>query len=160
MNKMTLEAKPVIKNKFWIVEEEGQQVATIQAAPDGVVLVHDGQREKFVNFKLLSSRYNIRAGKAVKNKSDSGHNIYGYPTDCKPHNELYNVRRRLPSYTKSAKSKSYYCAGYYAVFINDEWTAHFCPKSITVSRYPYHGPFKTKDEANGKIRQLKDNNGV
>lgn len=157
---MTLEAKPVIKNKFWVVEEEGHQVATIQASPDGVVLVHGDQREKFVNFKLLSSKYNIKIGKAVKNKGSTGHNIYGFPTDCTPHNELYNVKRRLPFYTKNAKSKSFYCAGYYAVYVNDEWSMHFCPKSITVSRYPYHGPYRTKDEANGKIQELKGNNGV
>lgn len=160
MNNMTLEAKPVIKNKFWIVENQGEKVATIQAAPDGVVLVQGTQREKFVNFKLLSAKYNIKAGKAVKNKQSIGHNIYGYPTDTAPHNELYNVRRKLPFYTKSAKSKSYFCAGYYAILINDEWSTHFCPKNITVSRYPYHGPFKTKEEANGKIQMLQANNGV
>ena len=145
---MTLEAKPVIKNKFWIVENEGQQIGTIQAAPDGVVLVRDNFREKFPNIKLLSNRYNIHVGKApqgnkiVKNE----YNIYGFPTGTRPHNELYDVRRRLPFFTKNAKSKSYYCAGYYAVLINDQWIEHFCPKSIVIRRYPYQGPFKTKDE--------------
>lgn len=153
---MDMEAKPVIKNKFWIVEEAGQQVATIQAAPDGVVLVKGTRREKFVNFKLLSAKYNIHVGKAPKTKkSDSSlHNIYGFPTDCQPYNEVYDVRRRLPFYTKTAKSKSFYCAGHYAVNINGTWSNHFCPKSITISRYKYHGPFKTKEESNGKIDSL------
>ena len=55
---MTMEAKPVVKNKFWVVEEGGRQVATIQASPDGLVLVKGHQREKFVNFKLLKDKYN------------------------------------------------------------------------------------------------------
>ena len=153
---MTLEAKPVIKNKFWIVEEQGQKIATIQAAPDGVVLVQGSKREKFVNFKLLSARHNILVNKDKKSKvkNTSDYNIYGFPTDCRPHNVLYDVRRRLPFYTKTTKSKSYFCAGHYAVFLNDQWTHHFCPKSITVSRYRHHGPYVSKEEAIGKIHQL------
>ena len=153
-----MEAKPIIKNKFWIVEDAGQQVATIQAAPDGVVLVKGTRREKFVNFKLLSAKYNIHVGKAPKTKKtdDVTHDIYGFPTDSKPYNELYDVRRRLPFFTKTTKSKSFYCAGYYAVNINGVWDYHFCPKSITISRYDYHGPYKNKEDAIGKINILKN----
>lgn len=155
MNNMTLEAKPVIKNKFWIVEESGQQVATIQAAPDGVVLVRDNQREKFPNIKLLSHRYNIHVGSAPRGAKPAkkDYNIYGFPTGSKPYNELYDVRRRLPYFTKTAKSKSFYCAGYYAVKINNEWTEHFCPKSIVIKRYSYAGPYRTAEEAQAVIRQ-------
>lgn len=162
MNKMTLEAKPVIKNKFWIVEESGQKVATIQAAPDGVVLVKDSAREKFSNIKLLSARYNIHVGKSAKpaKTPTKTHDIYGFPTSTKPHNELYDVRRRLPFYTKSAKSKSFYCAGYYAVKLNGQWTSQFCPKSITVSRYRYQGPFKTAAEVQQVISNLKHNESL
>lgn len=155
MNKMTLEAKPVIKNKFWIVEDSGQQVATIQAAPDGVVLVRDNQREKFPNIKLLSHRCNIHVGSAPRGAKPAkkDHNIYGFPTGSKAHNELYDVRRRLPYFTKTSKSKSFYCAGYYAVKINNEWTEHFCPKSIVIKRYQYLGPYRTTEEAQSAIRQ-------
>lgn len=153
---MMLEARPIIKNKFWIVEDQGEKVATIQAAPDGVVLVQGAAREKFVNFKLLSNKYNIKAGKAVKplRSAAKGYHIYDFPTDCKPHNELYDVRRRLPFYTKTAKSKSFFCAGYYAVQINGHWKEQFCPKSITINRYDYHGPYKTEAEMYTKIVEL------
>jgi hypothetical protein len=155
--KMMLEARPVVKNKFWIVEQAGQQVATIQAAPDGVVLVKGQKREKFVSFKLLKDKYNIHVGRATKlpTKDITTNEIYNYPTDCRPYNELYDVRRRLPFYTKSAKSKSVYCAGYYAIQLNGEWARHFCPKSITVNRYPFHGPYATPAEADRKLDQLK-----
>ena len=52
-------AKPIVKNKFWVVEDHGTKVATIQAVEDGVVYVHDAQREKFPSIKLLSKQYNI-----------------------------------------------------------------------------------------------------
>lgn len=154
--KMMLEARPVVKNKFWIVEQEGQQVATIQAAPDGVVLVKGQKREKFVSLKLLKDKYNIHVGRAKTTvKPITTNEIYSYPTDCRPHNELYDVRRRLPFYTKSEKSKSVYCAGYYAIQLNGEWDRHFCPKSITINRYPYHGPYATPGEADRVLQELK-----
>lgn len=155
--KMMLEARPVVKNKFWIVEQAGQQVATIQAAPDGVVLVKGQKREKFVSFKLLKDKYNIHVGRATKSpaKAINTNEIYNFPTDCRPFNELYDVRRRLPFYTKSAKSKSVYCAGYYAIQLNGEWDRHFCPKSITINRYPYHGPYATPAEADRVVQELK-----
>jgi len=150
---MMLEAKPIIKNKFWIVEDGGQKVATIQASPDGVFLVKGSAREKFVNFKLLSTKYNIRVNKGGKDKKivDNSNNIYDFPVDCTPFNELYDVRRKLPFYTKAAKSKSFYCAGYYVVKIDDHWENQFCPKSITINRYPYFGPYKSETEALTKL---------
>lgn len=155
--KMMLEARPIVKNKFWIVEEAGQQVATIQAAPDGVVLVKGHKREKFVSFKLLKDKYNIHVGRAVKQTKSpiKTYAIYNYPTDVQPHNELYDVKRKLPFYTKSNKSKSYFCAGYYAIMLNGEWVEQFCPKIITLNRYPYHGPYSTPTQAQTKIQQLK-----
>lgn len=157
---MNLEARPIIKNKFWIVEQEGKKIATIQAAPDGVVLVHNTGREKFVNFKMLSAKYNIKLGKPVKKPqiSENGFDIYDYPTICKPHNEVFHVAQRLPFFTKSSKSKSFYCAGYYAIEINNTWVVQFCPKKITVKRYKYQGPFKNQQDANGKIAEL--NSGI
>lgn len=154
---MTLEAKPVVKNKFWIVEQAGEKVATIQAAPDGVVLVKGQKREKFVSLKLLKDKYNIHVGRAPKaeKKAVNTYEIYSFPTDCRPYNELYDVRRRLPFYTKSSKSKSVFCAGYYAIQLNGEWDEHFCPKAITVNRYPYHGPYATPAQAQAKLRELK-----
>ena len=151
-----MEAKPVIKNKFWIVEDQGQKIATIQAAPDGVVLVKDTYREKFVNFKLLSAKYNIQSVKSSKlaKPISKDYNIYGFPTSGKPHNVIYDVRRRLPFYSKTSKSKSYYCAGYYVICINGRWTEHYCPKSITISRYKYHGPYRTNSEALDKLTSI------
>jgi hypothetical protein len=44
-------------------------------------------------------------------------------------------------YTKTTKSRSYYCAGHYLIKLKDEWESYFCPKMITVNRYPTQGPF-------------------
>ena len=147
---MTLKARPIVKNKFWIVESNGEPVATIQASPDGVVLVKDQQREKFTSFKILSAKYNIKVDRG-SSATTTPRTIYDFPVDSKSYNEVYDVRRRLPFYTKTAKSKSFFCAGYYAVCINDQWGEHFCPKVITLNRYRYLGPFATKEQVQHAI---------
>ena len=56
------------------------------------------------------------------------------------------LSRRLPLFTKSEKSKSLYCAGYYIIHFDKGWVKSFCPKLITVERYETRGPFKTDIE--------------
>ena len=53
-------AKQIIKNKFWIVEDHGSKVATIQAVEDGgFVYVHNTERKMFPTIKLLSKEFNV-----------------------------------------------------------------------------------------------------
>jgi hypothetical protein len=60
-------AKPVVKNKFWVVEDQGTKIATIQAKDDGgFVYVHDNQREYFPSVQILKKKYNIKFGTANK----------------------------------------------------------------------------------------------
>ena len=56
---------------------------------------------------------------------------------------IYDVHRKLALFTKSIKSKSLYCAGYYIIQFDKGWVKSFCPKLITLERYNYKGPFKT-----------------
>ena len=58
------------------------------------------------------------------------------------------------SYTKEKKSKSFFCAGYYAVKYK-EWGVHFCPKAIIVYNYDFEGPFKTTEEAEAAVERRK-----
>jgi hypothetical protein len=151
-------AKPVVKNKFWIVEESGSKIGHIQAVDHGgVVFVHEDQRESFPSLKLLSKKYNIVISRrATKDEisPDVLYEIYGYPTPHRPHNMLYNVKKKLPVFTKSAKSKSYFCAGYYAIKFNQNWSKSYCPKAITLNRYKFAGPFRTQQEAMQRVREL------
>jgi hypothetical protein len=146
-------AKPVIKNKFWIVERNGEKCATIQAIDEGggYAYVHDNHREYFPSIKLLSKKHNIVFSKAEKVASVDTNNIYGFPTTGKPQNALFDVQRYLPIYTKSAKSKSFFGAGYYAIKVSNNWSRHLCPKLITLNRYEYCGPFSTQEAAQKEV---------
>ena len=153
-----LVAKPVVKNKYWIVEDDGQPIATIQAVEDGgFVYVHDDQRERFPSVRVLSKQHNIKFTTATKKpKAPAGNQVYGFPITGRSFNEVYDVKRRLPIYTKTEKSKSQYCAGYYLIQLNDTWTQSFCPKSISVNRYPYLGPFKTELDMLAKMKEINN----
>lgn len=152
-------AKPVIKNKFWVVEDHGQKIATIQAREDGgFVYVHDEHREFFPSVKNLKQKYNIKFGSVEKNHRTLSKNVYGFPINGKSFNEVWDVQRKLPIYSKTAKSKSLFCAGYYLIKLNGAWSAHYCPKNITLSRYQYLGPYKTKEETTLVLRKLECKN--
>lgn len=152
-------AKPVVKNKFWVVEDCGKKIATIQASDDGgFVYVHDEQREYFSNVKNIKQKYNIKFSSIEKTKKENSKTVYGFPTTGKAYNQVWDVQRRLPIYSKTPKSKSLFCAGYYLVQLNCQWTEHFCPKNITVNRYKYLGPFKSKDEMNNILKELQCKN--
>lgn len=155
---MTLYAKPVVKDKFWIVERNGEKVATIQAVPDGVVFVDGPNRVRFPSIRILSRACGVHFERVPKKiKAAPAGDVYGFPVDVKvAHNTLYNVARRVPVYTKSDKSKSMFCAGYYLVQTEDRWEEVFCPKLITINRYPFHGPFYTKEEMQQVHRRLDD----
>jgi len=149
-------AKPVIKNKFWIVEQSGHKIATIQAVDEngGFVYVHDDRREHFPSIKLISKKYNIEFVKAEKPQKIIDNDVYGFPVSGSAHNQVLDVQRYLPIYTKGAKSKSFFCAGHYLIKFGQNWTRQFCPKLITLNRYEYQGPFKTQERAEDALREI------
>jgi len=152
-------AKPVVKNKMWIVESEGTKVGNIMMVDEGgVVYLHDDQREQFASIKLLSKKYNIEFVKAERPKrvKQDVYDVYGFPTNAQPHNEILDVQRYLPIYTKGAKSKSFFCAGYYIIKFSSTWVRAYCPKLITLNRYEYEGPFKSQERM---IEAMKEANG-
>ena len=154
-----LVAKPVVKNKFWIVEQSGSKVATIQAIDEagGFAFVHDDLREVFPTIKLISKKYNIHFARADKPARPVELDVYGFPvTGAAAYNQVLDVQRYLPIYTKQAKSKSFFCAGYYLVQFGRNWTLQACPKLITLNRYAYQGPFKTRANAESALKELHE----
>jgi hypothetical protein len=151
---MTIEAKPVVKNKYWIVEDNGQKIATIQAAEDGVVLVQDNHRLKYPSLKVLGTAHNIRFVPGQRKLSKSVDSVYDYPSRGTPYNAIYDLRLKLPLYTTTRKSRSYRCAGYYLVQYGSSWATEFSPKKIVLTRNKYLGPFKTEQAMLDNLHSL------
>jgi hypothetical protein len=153
-------AKQVVKNKYWIVESDGSKVATIQAVDNGgYVYVSNENREKFNTIKLLTKVHNVKFSRETVqlfSKSTNGF-VYEYPVTGKAYNVMWDIKHKFPVYTKTSKSKSFFCAGYYVVLLNDVWTESFCPKLISLNRYKFYGPYKTQKEMLEQLNFLESN---
>ena len=154
-------AKTVVKNKFWIVEDtDGEKVGTIQRVATGlkdVVLVTQRKRIKFPSIKVLEEKHNIKFTNKRKTRAKPCLEVYGYPaeTDDGLYNGVFDVVKKLPIYSKEEKSKSFFCAGYYLIEYNGNWVKSYCPKTLTLDRNAWMGPYKTDDEMKTVLAELK-----
>jgi hypothetical protein len=145
-----LHAKPIIENKFWIVEKNGIKFATLRKDEENRFVMSNEQGFEIYDSKeSITKKYgkDFFTVKIIKEADDALPNeVHGFPTSTVPHNTMYNVVKKLPLFTKSEDSKSHYCAGYYVIRFDKGWVKSFCPKLITLQRYEYQGPFKTELE--------------
>lgn len=145
-----LHAIPIVDGKFWIVEQDGDKVATLHKQDNNKFILSniDGELrfdEKEEIIDTFGSKFFLPENTLPINLSEDTE-CHGYPTKTKPYNSMYDVRRKLPMFTKQPKSKCFHCAGWYAIKFKT-WVVAFCPKLITVDRYETLGPFKTKAKA-------------
>ena len=154
-------AKPIVDGKFWIVEQDGTKIATLHKKENNKFVLSSTKGEVMFNkkqdlTKQFGEGFFLNSVK-IKVTQPETHECHGFPTMCAPYNSMYDVRRRLPLFTKSSQSKSLYCAGYYIIKFNKGWVKSFCPKAITIERYPYQGPFMDKLEMNTVLSNAKSN---
>ena len=108
----------------------------------------NNQVAQFKTIRMLQQRVDIKFEHIPKtSKPRIDHEVHGYPTAGRAHNGIWNVPSKLPLFTKTTKSKSWYAAGWYAVKQGRHWETVQDPKLIVLQRYPYHGPFLTKEIA-------------
>ena len=145
-----IKAKPVLKDRFWIVEQDDQRIGTLSWNDDRYIFSSKQETCFFDNKRQIKKKFGadvVWSDQEIKtDNNDKTFSVHGYPTSVSPFNTMYDVKRKLPLFTKSDKSKSAYCAGYYIIHFDKGWVKSFCPKLITVERYNYKGPFKTELE--------------
>jgi hypothetical protein len=152
-------AKPIVDEKFWIIELEGEKVGTLHKKENNKFVLSSKSGEKFFNkkedlYKIFGKNFFTSKIK-TKITHETIKEIYGYPTNCYPHNSMFNIQKKLPLFTKSPESKSLYCAGYYIIRFDKGWVKSFCPKLITIERYENRGPFKTELEMKQILSNVK-----
>ena len=145
---MNINAKEILKNKFWIVESEGERVGTLSVSEDKQYMLSDTSGTRFFsNLKQLKNNFDSEISwTTVKEDVVIDKEVHGFPASCTPYNPMFDVKQKLALFTKSPKSKSLYCAGYYIIQFDKGWVKSFCPKLITVERYETKGPFKSEIE--------------
>lgn len=157
---MTLKAKPVLKDKFWIVEDNEERIGTLSLNDDRYMFSNQIETCFFDNKRQMKKKFGVDIIWTDITPSDNkqpevNQLVHGFPTSVTPYNTMYDVKRKLPLFTKSDKSKSAYCAGYYIIRFDKAWTKSFCPKLITLDRYENKGPFKTELEMREELRRAK-----
>ena len=165
---MTKNAKTLVKDKFWIIEENGQKLGTLQKQEDNgwIFLSKADQKQVFHTQESLFQKFGFQVfeqSNVVKVEDEiqtDNFDVHGYPCSQHPYNPMFDVKNHLPVYTKTPKSKSQFCAGYYIICFEKGWRKAYCPKMITLSRYEYKGPIKSKIEMqqvlNDAVKQFQD----
>ena len=141
-----LVAKVVADKQFWILQEDDRKVGNIEAWNGGYQVRINNQVKQFKTIKLAARESNIVfAEEKVVSKQDNTV-VHGYPVAGRCYNPVWDVVHHLPIYTKTAKSKSWFAAGWYSIKRGRNWKIIQDPKLIALQRYPYQGPFKAKNE--------------
>ena len=161
---MTTNAKVLIPNQEWLIKSGNKKIGSISKVKKGYLVLHHGKAIPFKDLTEVKNAVGIalfeESIKKVKRDilEPVSYSIYDYPCKTKPYEPLYNVQKKLPLYTKRSKSKSQLCAGHYIIKFSKGWVKSFCPKLITLERYPYYGPFKTEEELKTVlIKEIKSN---
>jgi hypothetical protein len=148
---MNAVAKVLVPNKVWILEDEGVKLGTLNKEKKGYSFFRKGRKVNLTTISELNEQFGLALFEEgfKKNKppvAPVSNVVHDFPCGSRPFNPVYNIKKRLPIYAKSSKSKSLYCAGYYVIQFRKGWVKSFCPKLITLERYPFKGPFKTEIE--------------
>ncbi len=146
-------AKSVIKDKFWILEENAKRVGMMNFKDDNYVInlnrkdyvAHDNNELKTLGIEFVKRDF-----------THGGHlEVMGYPTDQE---EVFNVKEidGFPTFTKKAASKSTHVAGWYGIKFKNGWVCTLCPRLTTVKTNTYVGPYRTKMDLKVVLGQQKD----
>ena len=137
---MTVRAKTLVKDKFWIVEQYGQKLGTLQKQSDNgwIFLSKQDQRQVFHTEESLFTKFGFNIfeeGKTPTVEEEiqvDNFDVQGFPCSQHPYNPMFDVQKQLPVYTKTPKSKSQFCAGYYIICFEKGWRKAYCLSLIHI----------------------------
>ena len=140
-------AKPVVDKQYWILKQDDRKVGNIVAGPDGYQVTIRNRTSSYKSIPMLSRQEQVEFQKLEKQNRTKTNQVHGYEVEGRVYNPIWDVKHRLPLFTRDNKSKSWYAAGWYQIKQGREWETVFCPKLITLQRYPYQGPFHTEEQS-------------
>jgi hypothetical protein len=140
-------AKPVIANQYWILHQDNQKVGNIEACDGGYQVKINNSISQYRTIDMAAQRAQIEFVPVDATADHKPDLVHGYPAAGRVHNAVWNIPLKLPLFTRSAKSKSWFAAGWYAVYRNRTWRVVQDPKLIALQRYKYRGPFQSEQQA-------------
>jgi hypothetical protein len=146
-------AKPVVDKNYWILTQGDAKIGAITAGSDGYTVTIRGRQHRFNNMRGLKSQLKIDLPSAPRQARPDYQQVHGFDAGCRAYNGMWHVQLRLPVFTKSVKSRSWYAAGWYAVQQARSWKIIRNPKLILLQRYRFQGPFHSREEAHDQSIQ-------
>jgi hypothetical protein len=140
-------AKTVVDRNYWILTKDESKIGAITADAEGYTVTIGGRKHQFRTMRKLRDSLKIELPTVPKVHSPNDKLIHGFDPGCRAHNSMWHVQLRVPVFTKSAKSRSWYAAGWYAVQQARTWKICNNPKLILLQRYRFQGPFHSREEA-------------
>ena len=146
-------AKSIIKDKFWILEENAKRVGMMNFKDDNYTInlkrkdfvAHDANELKRLGIEFV-----------VRDLTQGGNiEVMGYPTDQE---EVFNIKEidGYPTFTKKSQSKSAHVAGWYGLKFKNGWVCSLCPRVTTIKTNVFVGPYKTKMDLKVVLGQQKE----
>ena len=149
---MSMIAKPIIDKQFWILTNDDSKVGNIEATDGGYqIKINNQVVGEYKTIKMVERSIDVTFEPLLKTeKKKASNTVHGYPAKGRVYNPMWDVPKKLPVYTKTTASKSWHAAGWYTIKKGRNWAAMQDPKLILLQRYPFKGPFYTKEEAEPK----------
>jgi hypothetical protein len=146
-------AKSIIKDKFWILEENAKRVGMMNFKDDNYTI--NLKRKDFVVHDTTELK-NLGIEFVVRDLTQGGNiEVMGYPTDQE---EVFNIKEMdgYPTFTKKSQSKSAHVAGWYGLKFKNGWVCSLCPRFTTIKTNVFVGPYKTKMDLKVVLSQQKE----
>lgn len=147
-----IKAKPITENS-WILFNKLERCGLMRKLDEGYIVIggvipgeYDGIKsvEGAVGGKISFEKLKIN----VENEKQ----ILGdFPIK---HDSVFEkeVVENIHLYTKIEGSRDVYAGGYYSVKSKDKWQTVFCPRYKTIENNEFHGPYKSKMEADQETK--------
>ena len=152
-----IKAKPIVKNKFWILRDGNHKVGEVNAIQGGFSVTVNNKEARFKTLTTLKRRAGIEFDDSINivTAKKKTVDVHGFPAAGHIYNAVWDVQLKLPLYTKKEKSKSMFAAGWYKIKLKNRWKTVFCPKLIILERNQYQGPFNADPDQNNFTQFFK-----
>ena len=144
-------AKPVVENQYWILKKDNRKIGQLEVNENGncIIKIHDNV-VSYKTVKMAREAVNIEFEPPEIATPLPPNMVYGHEVNGRVFNPIWDVKHKLPLFTREDKSKSWFAAGWYRIKQHRKWKTVQHPKLITLERYAYQGPFQTREQANDK----------
>lgn len=144
-------AKPIVDKQYWILKKDDHKVGQIEAEGNEYTVKIQGQVTRYKTIRMAGKAANIQFEKPPRIKTTVCNEVYGFAVSGRVFNPVWDVKHRIPLFTRENKSKSWFAAGWYCIKQHRKWRVVHHPKLITLQRYQWQGPYHNRKEADESI---------